>query len=95
MGDLQTRWRSEEFEHGIKQIVSRISRINEADLQDHLLIREELGVDSLKAMEIVYSCEKHLGIRIDEGILEDVQTVGDFLTLLRRLSVPHNGLSST
>ena len=94
MGDLRTDWRPEQFEREIKQIVSRISRIDEADLQDHLLIREELGVDSLKAMEIIYACEKHIGIKMDETVFADVQTVGDYLVLLRKLSGRHDGLSS-
>ena len=93
MGDQRTDWRPEQFEREIKQIVSRISRIDEADLQDHLLIREELGVDSLKAMEIIYACEKHIGIKMDETVFADVQTVGDYLALLRKLSGRHDGLS--
>ena len=93
MGDLSMDWGPERFEHEIKQIVSRISRIDEADLQDHLLIREELGVDSLKAMEIIYACEKHLGIRMDETVFAEVQTVGDYIMLLRTLAGPDNGLS--
>ncbi len=91
MGDLQTRVKIEPFKHEIKQIVSRISRIDEDDLQDHLLIREELGIDSLMAMEIIYSVEKYLGIKLDETLFADVQTINDFFILLRRISGRANG----
>ena len=69
----------------IKRIVSRISRIDVAEFEDDVLIREELGIDSLMAMEIIATCEKHLGIRIDEALFADIETVGDFLNLLEKL----------
>ena len=90
MGDLQTGWRPDRVRHEIKQIVSSISRIDEAELQDHLLIREELGIDSLMAMEIIAKCEKHLGIRMDEALFADVQTIHDFFVLLSRYLTTRN-----
>ena len=84
MGDLQTGWRPDLVKHQVKQIVSRISRIDEEDLHDHLLIREELGIDSLMAMEIIAKCEKHLGVRLDETLFADVRTISDFFELLTK-----------
>jgi acyl carrier protein len=69
----------------IAAIVSRISRIDVSELADDVRIREELGVDSLMAMEIVASCEKELEIRIDEGELYRLQTVGDFFDMVTSL----------
>lgn len=69
----------------VKEIVSRISRIDPGELQDRVLIREELGIDSLMAMEIVATCEKKLGIAIDEGKLFEIQTVGDFFRLVEEI----------
>jgi acyl carrier protein len=91
MVDHQQKRDPDIFDHEIKQIVSRISRIDAVDLQNHLLIREELGIDSLMAMEIIYACERHLGIRMDETLFTDVQTVGDFLSLLRSVSESEKG----
>jgi acyl carrier protein len=67
------------------EIVAGISRIDPEDLEDDVLIREELGIDSLMAMEIVAACEKRLGIAVDEGQLFCVETVGDFLELVEQL----------
>ena len=86
MGSLQETWSVDLFKNDIKQIVSRISRIDVAELDNRLLIREELGIDSLMAMEIIATCEKLLGLKIDEALFADIQTVGDFLNLLVRLS---------
>ena len=91
MGNLQETWSVELFTRDIKQIVSRISRIDVAELDDRLLIREELGIDSLMAMEIIATCEKLLGLKIDETLFADIQTVGDFMDLLVRLSRTANG----
>lgn len=71
----------------ITQIVSRISRIDAEEFRDDVLIREELGIDSLMAMEIIATCEKHLGIKIDETLFADIETVGDFFTLIERLFI--------
>lgn len=86
MGDLQENRNVELFKNDIKQIVSRISRIDVAELDDRLLIREELGIDSLMAMEIIATCEKLLKLKIDETLFADIQTVGDFFDLLIALS---------
>ena len=83
---MSEHWNVELFKGNVKQIVSRISRIEVEELDDRLLIREELGIDSLKAMEIVATCEKLLMLKIDEALFADMQTVGDFLNLLIVLS---------
>jgi acyl carrier protein len=82
MGDLRENWNPELFKNDIKQIVSRISRIDVAEMDDRVLIREELGIDSLMAMEIIAGCEKLLGVKIEEALFADIRTVGDFLELL-------------
>jgi acyl carrier protein len=66
----------------IKDIVSRITRIDAAEFEDQVLIREELGIDSLMVTEILANCEKYLGLSIDETLLLKVETVGQFLDLL-------------
>lgn len=71
---------SDDIRSVVGEVVSRISRIKISEIEDDVLIREELGVDSLMAMEIVAKCEVRLGIELDEGALGSVETVGDFLS---------------
>ena len=66
----------------IEQIVSRISRIDASEFHDDVLIREELGIDSLMAMEILATCEKEFGLQLDEAAFSCVETVGEFFQLL-------------
>ena len=73
--------------NSIIETVAKIVRIDISELKNEVLIREELGIDSLKAMEIVAMCEKQLNIAIDEGQLFNIKTVGDFLDLLEGLYI--------
>jgi acyl carrier protein len=66
----------------VKRIMSNISRIDVEELESDVKIREEVGVDSLMAMEIVATCEKRLDIHIDESELYNVETIGDFENLV-------------
>jgi len=79
---MGNRLTAEQIRQTIKRIVSRISRIDAEEFDDEVVIREELGIDSLMAMEIIATCEKHLDIQIDEAMFADIETVGDFLDLL-------------
>ncbi len=76
------RLASAELRHKIEQIVSRVSRIDASEFEDGVLIREELGIDSLMAMEIIATCEKELGIRIDESLFGCVETVQEFMGIM-------------
>ena len=71
-----------QFKQWIVDYMVRIANIDAEDLQADALIREELGIDSLKAMEIVATLEKNLKISIDEGKLLEVKTVKDFFQLI-------------
>jgi len=80
--DSQWAGPSEEQIRGeIKNIISRITRIDSTEFEDDVLIREELGIDSLMITEILANCEKYLGVPIDETKLLSIETVGGFLDL--------------
>jgi acyl carrier protein len=67
----------------ILDIISEISRIDRSEITPEVLIREELGIDSLQAMAIVARLEKRFSIQLDESKLFEVATVGDFVRLLQ------------
>jgi len=91
MGNMLEERSPESLKVEIKQIVSKVSRIDAEQLQDHVLIREELGIDSLMSMEIIARSEKALGIKIDESLFASIQTVGDFYDLMVGLSRQKTG----
>lgn len=63
-------------------IVSRIARVPVHDLNDELLIREELSIDSLLALEILATCGKELSLDVDEAECIDLETLGEFVAYL-------------
>jgi len=46
---------------------------------------DDLGIDSLKAITILYELEEQLHIEIPNELLETVKTVGDIVTGIDRL----------
>ena len=66
----------------IKSIIAKISRIDPSELTDEVNVREEVGIDSLMAMEIIATCEKHFGVLIDENRYIEIETIGDFIGLI-------------
>ena len=73
--------------NNVKSIMSKISRIEMSELEDNVKFREELGVDSLMAMEIIANCEKQLNMHIDETGLGTIDTIGDFINYISDLWV--------
>ncbi|TVR58418.1 MAG: acyl carrier protein [Spirochaetaceae bacterium] len=63
-------------------VISRLFRIHIDQLDDGVLFREELGIDSLRGLEIIAVCETELGFTIDETGCVDALTIGDFLDFL-------------
>jgi len=67
----------------IVKTLSKITKYKEEDLTDDILIREEIGMDSLQAMEIVAKIEEKYNIRINEEKLFQLSTLGNFITLIK------------
>lgn len=66
----------------VKKLVAEIARIDIKKIKESANIRDDLGVDSLAAMEILAAVEKRLGIVIDEAKAFDVVTVRDLTGLV-------------
>jgi acyl carrier protein len=79
--DLPVRISTEE----IKKIISRISRIPVDELDDDARIREDLGVDSILAMEIIATFELKLGFTFDVDKYSCVDEVGEFVNIVKEL----------
>ena len=75
----------QEIRRQVRETIAGISRIDIKELSDSVNIREELGIDSLMAMEIIATVERKLQIHIDEERFTNIETVGDFLDLLVEL----------
>ena len=69
----------------IKSIISRISRIPIEELDDDVRIREDLGVDSIMAMEIIATFEVKLGFTFDVDKYSSIDEVGEFIEIIQQV----------
>ncbi|HZM79776.1 MAG TPA: acyl carrier protein [Candidatus Limnocylindrales bacterium] len=53
----------------IAAIVSEVLEINQADLTEHSLFKEDHGADSLRAIEILAALERNFGVEINQAEL--------------------------
>jgi acyl carrier protein len=73
-----------EVREEVKKLVAEIARMDTREVKESANIRDDLGVDSLMAMEILAAIEKRLEVVIDEAKVFDVVTVKDLLDLVTR-----------
>ncbi|MBU1147371.1 MAG: acyl carrier protein [Candidatus Omnitrophica bacterium] len=66
----------------VKRLISEIARMDVIKVKEDADIRDDLGIDSLSAMEILAAIEKKLGIVIDEAKAFDIVTVRDLIDLV-------------
>jgi acyl carrier protein len=71
------------LEKDLIDILSKITRIDSSGITYDTLIFEELGLDSLMAIEILARVEKQFDIIIEESLLSDIDTVGDFVQTIK------------
>ena len=67
------------------EILSKITRIDSAGITYDTLIFEELGLDSLMAIEILAKIEKQFDIIIEESLLASINTVGDLVHIIEEI----------
>ncbi len=65
----------------IRQIIADIVEIPAEQVGDDTSLADELGVDSLMALEIVATIEKKYRVQIPEEKLEQVKTLSDTVAL--------------
>ena len=67
----------------IRQSVNRITGIAPADIHDSSNYREDLGLDSLSALEVMVDIEYAFKIKVPEERLQTVQTVQDTINVVQ------------
>ncbi len=67
----------------IRQSVNRITGIAPAEIHDLSSYRDELGLDSLSALEVMVDIEYAFRIRVPEERLQTIKTVGDTIQVVQ------------
>jgi acyl carrier protein len=66
----------------LKEVIPKGAQPDNISAQTRLL--EDLNIDSIHAVDLVVSLEDTFGIRIEDGLIETLKTVGDVVALVRR-----------
>lgn len=67
----------------VNRILSAILRVPSVEIEGGNLLRDDLGMDSVQAIECLAVLEKELRLVVDPERAFDVKTVDDLYTLLR------------
>ena len=76
------------FETVVKQVrklISEIAEVEAAKLKDDATFTEDLGVDSMKALEIVAAVEKKFKVVIPEDKIPTIKTPKDVYNILQKI----------
>ena len=69
----------------VKEIIVKELKVEAEKVTLDALLKEDLGADSLDAVEIVMDIEDAFGIEIDDSEAENVATVGDLVKAIEQL----------
>lgn len=69
------------METTLRHIVSKIAETN-SDFPPTANLREDLSVDSVRALELVFEVEKEFAIKVPEGRYGEVRTFQDLVKLV-------------
>lgn len=75
----------EEIKKEVKKLVSDITKVPEKDLIDEASFIEELGIDSMMALEIIVGIEKKYRKVIPEEKISTVRSMSDVYKLLQEI----------
>ena len=73
----------ENFEQEIKEIISNATGIDVEKLKNDANFWEDLGVDSIKAIEITVAIERKYKIRIRDEQVPEISTVGKAVEVVK------------
>lgn len=68
---------TEEIRTDLAEIVNDIAGVAVEDVQLDKSFVDDLGVDSLSMVEIIYGCEDKFGVSIPDEDAKNLKTVGD------------------
>lgn len=78
---------SDEIKKEVKKMVADITKIPLKDLKDNAAFVEELGIDSMMALEIIAGIEKKYRVVIPEEKITTVRSMQNVYVLLEELGV--------
>lgn len=70
----------------VQEIIVKELKVDAAKVTKEASLKDDLGADSLDAVEIVMDIEDEFGVEIDDTKAEAISTVGDLVTYIEELT---------
>ena len=67
----------------IRNIISKVTRIDINEIIDHASLRDELYIDSLQASQIIILLQDEFNIKIDEVEIFNVDNINEIVKLIK------------
>ena len=74
-----------ETEEKVKEIIAGKLQVDVGEVTDEASLQDDLGADSLDAVELIMAFEDEFGIDISDEKAEGVKSVGDAIALVKNL----------
>jgi len=68
----------------LKNIIADVLNVDPDDITEETTLTDDLGADSLDLYQILMGIEDEFGISADQEKVENIQTVGQALELIRK-----------
>lgn len=75
---------TEEIRTQLADIVNDVAGVDQADVQLEKSFVDDLDVDSLSMVEIIYACEEAFNVSIPDEDAKSLKTVGDAVGYIER-----------
>lgn len=75
---------TEEIRSDLAEIVNDVAGVATEDVQPDKSFVDDLGVDSLAMVEIIYACEDKFDVTIPDEDSKNLKTVGDAVAYIER-----------
>lgn len=70
----------------VRDIIAKELGLDKDSITSESRLTEDLGADSLDAVEIIMALEEKIGKEIDDGNFQDIKTVGDIVRCIEELT---------
>lgn len=82
---IQGEVMSESILDVVRDVLVKVRNVDPEQVIPEALLVDDLGADSLDAIEIIIALESHYGKELDSEDVENLKTVGDVVTLVETI----------
>ena len=75
---------NEEIKDGLAEILEEVAGVLPADVSEEKSFTDDLDVDSLSMVEIIYAAEEKFSVSIPDEEAKNLKTVGDAVAYIER-----------